>query len=220
MRNFDFYEFTGILVPGALTLAILGLLLPGIPPTLQAVGSISVGGLGIFVLLAYAAGHLIQGVGNIVESIFWKLQGGMPTEWIRSEPQKLLSGGQVGELSSRIRPLSRIASDESSAELSSKEWIGITRQAYAMVQKAGRAGRIDVFNGNYGLMRGISAGLFVCLAVLPFSPIRSLGMAGFLTACTVVALARMRRFGIHYGRELFTEFLLLDSTQKGMGTGA
>lgn len=219
MRNFDFYEFTGILVPGALTLAILGLLLPGIPPMLQGVGSISVGSLGIFVLLAYAAGHLIQGVGNLVESIFWKLQGGMPTDWIRSEPQKLLSGGQVADLISRIRPLLRIGVDGSLADVTPKEWIGVTRQAYATVQKAGRSGRVDVFNGNYGLMRGLSAGLFLCLAVLPFSPTRSMGMAGVLGACAVVALARMRRFGIHYGRELFTEFLLLDSTQKGMGTG-
>lgn len=220
MRNFDFYEFTGILVPGALTLALLGLLLPSIPPMLQGGGSVSVGGLGIFVLLAYAVGHLIQGVGNILESIFWKLQGGMPTEWIRSKPERLLSRGQVLDLISRIRPLSRIALEESLADLSPKEWIGITRQAYAMVQTAGRSGRIDIFNGNYGLMRGLSAGLFLCLAVLPFSPTRSVGMAGVLGACTVVALARMHRFGVHYGRELFTEFLLLDGTQERLGTGA
>jgi hypothetical protein len=78
MRQLDFYEFTGILLPGAIVMTALVLLFPGWGlPTL--VKDVSVGGLGIFIVLAYAVGHIVQAVGNVVESAWWKCWGGMPT---------------------------------------------------------------------------------------------------------------------------------------------
>ena len=55
MKAFDFYEFTGVLVPGAITIVAVLLLFPQscttfFPPDL------TVGDLGLFVVLAYAGG--------------------------------------------------------------------------------------------------------------------------------------------------------------------
>ena len=62
MKAFDFYEFTGVLVPGAITIVAVLLLFPQscttfFPPDL------TVGDLGLFVVLAYAggcAGYLVH----------------------------------------------------------------------------------------------------------------------------------------------------------------
>jgi hypothetical protein len=43
---------------------------------------INLGGLGVFVLIAYATGHLLGAIGNLIEAVHWRTQGGMPTNWI------------------------------------------------------------------------------------------------------------------------------------------
>ena len=61
MKQFDFYEFTGILLPGAIVLTALVVLFPGCGlPTL--IKDISFGGMGIFIVLAYAVGPTLQGI--------------------------------------------------------------------------------------------------------------------------------------------------------------
>lgn len=207
MRNFDFYEFTGILIPGALILSILTFLLPGMPGILQGISSVSVGGLGVFVLVAYAAGHLVQGIGNLVEVVFWKVQGGMPTEWVRTAPEKLLSSAQVGRIKAKVGLLLSLDQEKEISSFSAREWFAITRQVYVAVLAAGKSQRIDVFNGNYGLLRGIASSLLVGLALLPFSTSQGWIPALVITASCAIAFMRMRRFGIHYGRELFVQFV-------------
>src|SRR5207302_5598153 len=97
MRKFDFYEFTGILTPGTLLLVGLMYFWPGIvaPNDLD---KISVGGLGMFTLLAYVAGHLVQAVGNLIEKGWWGIAGGVPTDWIRSGKADLLAPAQIEKL--------------------------------------------------------------------------------------------------------------------------
>ena len=38
------------------------------------------GNLGIFVLVAYMTGNIVQAVGNLLEKLWWRLWHGMPTE--------------------------------------------------------------------------------------------------------------------------------------------
>jgi len=63
MKSLDQYEFTGILVPGVIALYGLARMFP---ETVGLVGEkdFSVGELGLFVVLAYAAGHLVQAIGK------------------------------------------------------------------------------------------------------------------------------------------------------------
>ena len=44
-----------------------------------------------------------------------------------------------------------------------RQWYSVTRQICAAVSGAGRGSRIDVFNGHYGLCRGMASGLVVLL---------------------------------------------------------
>ena len=46
-------------------------------------------------VLAYVVGHLIQALGNLIEQLFWALQGGMPTDWLRTNRHQLLAPTQV-----------------------------------------------------------------------------------------------------------------------------
>lgn len=207
MRQLDFYEFAGILLPGAIVMVALVLLFPGwgLPVLIK---DISFGGLGIFIVLAYAAGHLVQAVGNLIEVVWWKCWGGMPTNWLLIKPARLLAEHQISLLQEQLRKQLGLASFDI-ASSSRNDWHAITRQIYAAVAGAGRAGRVDTFNGNYGLNRGLAAGLLVVLALLPTQT----SMDWRLVVCVLVgaalALYRMHRFAHHYARELFVQFLQL-----------
>ncbi|ABM57331.1 hypothetical protein [Verminephrobacter eiseniae] len=207
MRQLEFYEFTGILLPGAIAMAALVLLFPGWGlPTL--VKDVSVGGLGIFIVLAYAAGHIVQAVGNLIEAVWWKCWGGMPTYWLRIKPARLLAAQQISQVEERLRKQPGLANFEI-ASSSASDWHAITHQIYAAVAGAGRTSRVDTFNGNYGLNRGLAAGLLVALALLPTQASADWRLVVCLVVGTGLALYRMHRFARHYARELFVQFLQL-----------
>jgi hypothetical protein len=212
MRQFDFYEFTGILVPGATALAGSLFLLPDLL-RLEFIKDLSVGGLGLFVILAYVLGHLVQAVGNGVEWGWWKLWGGMPTDWVRMQSDRLLVPAQLIALERVAKERFELESFEIS-KVTASQWYAITRQIYAEVAGAGRATRIDVFNDNYGLNRGIAAGFLIVLgAALIRAPINWFIVAGVGVAAGLAAY-RMHRFGRHYARELFVQFLQLPAKES------
>lgn len=209
MKSFDFYEFAGVLTPGAVVLYAVSLIIPEVAPFFAA-KEFTVGDLGLFVILAYVAGHLIQAVGNLLEKVFWKPFGGMPTNWLLRTDQELLHAAQVKKLTEQLHGLLGVGLEKPLPDLSVREWFPITRQIYAAVAAAGRAQRIDTFNGNYGMFRGI-ASAFVFAAVLNLFvhwP-RGWPTSLALTASSALAVVRMHRFGVHYGRELFVQFLQL-----------
>lgn len=211
MKSFDFYEFTGVLCPGVVVLFSAAMIVPEFAPILQT-SSVTVGDLGLFVILSYVAGHLVQAFGNLLETRIWRLFGGMPTDWVRTGKNTLLSAQQNALVQERLKdqigkPL---------AELTEKEWYAVTRSVYAAVHSAGRAARVDTFNGNYGLFRGLAAAFLFSAAMLLAMLSFTWAAVVILLACTLLAITRMRRFGIHYARELFVEFLMLpDSSGAG-----
>jgi len=88
-----------------------------------------------------------------------------------------------------------------------KAWWPISRQIYADVAKNGKPDRIDTFNGNYGLNRGLSSACVALAIVGAF-----LGQWPTAIALVVAALIygyRAYRFGVHYGREMYLQFLVL-----------
>lgn len=208
MKQFDFYEFTGILAPGALFLAGLIYLWPDLF-RFDSFKDVSVGGFGFFVLLAYAAGHLVQAVGNIIESMWWKAFHGMPTDWVRRSTQSLLAPAQIDRLRSLLGARLRLNVPESLSDMTGAAWYAITRQIYAAVNAEGRAQRIDTFNGNYGLNRGlVAASSALALLVLTGEP-QQLRLCLIFLLVAIVAGIRMHRFAKHYARELFVQFLQL-----------
>lgn len=213
MKQFDFYEFTGILAPGSLFLAGVVYLWPD-AFRFDTFKDISVGGLGVFVLLAYATGHLVQGVGNVIEWLWWKAFGGMPSDWVRTSPESMLARAQTEKLRALLRERLHLEVPEQLSAFSQTAWVSITRQIYAAVNAAGRAQRVDTFNGNYGLHRGLmaAAAILAVLALLK-EPVMLQLFCGLLLVA-VVAAARMHRFAKHYARELFVQFLQVPMLQE------
>lgn len=213
MRQLEFYEFTGVLIPGSLVLVSLLLCFPALASN-QTLLQLSVGGFGVLLILAYALGHLVQSIGNAIESVWWKFWGGMPTDWLRHHPARLLSTVQVQALWSSLPAKLGITPSGDLSTLSQGEWFAITRQIFAAVMSAGKATRVETFNGNYGLMRGIAAALLVSLPLVPFSPSAHCATVLMIAVAFGLAIARMHRFAKHYARELFVQFLQLPATSR------
>src|SRR6266571_6089003 len=218
MKTFDFYEFTGILVPGAITLVAILLVFPQIRTSLFS-SDLTVGDLGLFVVLAYAAGHLTQAVGNGVEWVLWKVMQGMPTDWVRTRAHPLLAHAQIQTLQAKLSSELNIQTTIDEKTLSSGAWYNITRQIYAAVAAQSRNNRIDIFNGNYGLNRGIASALLIGLALLLLVHGPMYWQIALLILLSAgVALYRTYRFGIRYARELFVQFLQLPTSESTSAT--
>lgn len=195
------------MTPGAVFLFGMMFYVPGLRDVLAKDG-VSVGGLGIFVIISYAIGHLLAALGNIIENLYWRLKGGMPSNWIIGPKPRLLSPAQIAKVEALTAARLGLTPPPF-AELTASAWFPIFRQIYSDVEKHGKPGRGDTFNGIYGLNRGLCATtLALAVAILiqvPTQWIMSLGLVG----ASMVYLYRMHRFGVHYAREIYNQFLLL-----------
>lgn len=202
--KFDAYEYVGVIAPGSVAIFAAALLFPDIRQ-LTAGPDLSVGGLGLFVIMSYVAGHLLQAIGNLVEKITWWPFGGMPTQWVLKHHDKLLAPQQHEKL---FKLVAKLYPDFDRSSKSAKTaWVALTREIYARVRKADQSRRIDAFNRTYGLMRGIASGFLMATAMVTFRDPGNLGVIGLLLMGTVLSIYRMCHFGILYGRELLVTFL-------------
>jgi hypothetical protein len=206
-KQFDFYEFAGIVMPGAILLVGLGQILPPLAAMVP-VKDMSLGSLGTFLILSYAAGHIVQTLGNMIEKLWWYIPG-MPSDWVRTDRGHLLSQSQRTLLQDQLPAKLGLPSPFSFSSVDAKGWFAITRQVYAAVAAAERASRIETFNGNYGLNRGLGAALLAVAIVVLLADRSNWPYTVGLVAVAIAALYRMHRFGRHYARELFVQFLQL-----------
>jgi hypothetical protein len=205
MQKMSLYEQIGIVIPGSVLVFGLVLYYPEIK-ILTTKDGMSVGELGLFVLIAYAAGHLVAAIANALEGLFWGVLGGMPSAWVTRDPPALLSLQQIENL--RVKTGTRLSiTIEKMAGLDKKTWWLISRQIYADVAKNGKPDRIDTFNGNYGLNRGLASACLV-LVVVALAHMDLLIGAGLFFGAAIYSY-RAYRFGVHYARELYLQFLVL-----------
>lgn len=206
MKQFDFYEFAGLVVPGTTVLVAVASTFPAAASAFAGT-SLGFGEAAVGAVLAYGVGHVVQALGNLLEIAWWRLHGGMPSDWVGRGTAHFLNAKQLEVLPSKIAEhlgLEGVALD------GSPRWHGITRQIYAAVAAAGRAGRVDIFNGNYGLCRGLASAFFVIAVLVILRLGVSRPSALLLTAVAfVLAGWRAHRFGVHYARELYVQFLQL-----------
>jgi hypothetical protein len=205
MQKLTFYEQIGIVVPGSVVVFGLVLYYPELK-LLTTKDSMSVGELGLFVLIAYAAGHLIAAIANALEQLFWGAVGGMPSDWVTRDPPALVSTEQVENLRTKIKTRFSVTIDNM-AGFDRKKWWPISRQIYADVAKNGKPDRIDTFNGTYGLNRGLASSCLV-LVVVALAHADWLIAVGLFIAALIYGY-RAYRFGVHYARELYVQFLVL-----------
>jgi len=207
MKDFDFYQIVGVIAPG-MVVVVGGLFLfyPAEQKNLISIASVSIGSLGVGVILAYVVGQLLQAVGNGIESIWWWLWRGMPTDWIRTGRHNLIAPAQRSHLQERLKCMLN-DKDFTIENANRTHWFAITRQVYAAVSAANRASRVDIFNGNYGLCRGITAGFTVLLVAFAIINLQSWKTELILGILIALSVFRMHRFGVHYGREVFVQYL-------------
>jgi hypothetical protein len=205
VKTLTFYELAGIVIPGAVLLFAVAALVPSLKGLLGGDG-ITVGGLGVFLILSYAAGHAVAAVGNLLESVLWRLMGGMPTDWITHDPPKLVTSQQLDVFKGRFKE--RFGYEPPPVRrLPRQQWAPVYGQVYRDVL-ACNPGRVETFNGNYGLNRGMAASLLCVSAAIgiaqpPRAGWLALG-AGFLA---LVFLYRAYRFGVHFAKEVYYCFL-------------
>jgi len=210
LRQFDFYEFAGVVVPGTLALFGVAVVLPSVREVVFD-QDMTLGDAAVSVILAYGAGHLIQGLGNAIELLLWVACGGWPSDWPRSGRRHLLSSEQISLIEQRLLK----ALPNGIRALNQKDWRSIVRQIYASVSSAGCTHRVDVFNGNYGLNRGMAAALLtIAVVACVLQGREAMGSVVLLVAGAVVAVYRMHRFGVHYARELFVQFMSIPKDHK------
>jgi hypothetical protein len=210
-KEFSFYEFTGTVIPGA-TL-ILGLAFADPPLRDFLVGDkFGAGHLGLFLVASYIAGQIVQGIGNLLEKLLWAFRG-MPSTWIRRAKPPYLSDAQTMRLREVLTTL--LGHEVGPLQnLDARACRGITGQLYAKLEKEGRAQRIDIFNGNYGLFRGIASALLVVVAVMSIKHGFWTQSTAIMAGVFVVALMRMHRFGVHFASEMYRQALnLVDQPQ-------
>jgi hypothetical protein len=203
------YEFLGVMVPGVVLTYGLSLLFPELG-IIKAAGKVSFGDLGLLLVLAFVVGQLVQAGGNVVEAIWWAV-GGWPSDWIRSKRRHLLAEKQYPLVYDKLKTVLKIEGVSDHKKVSVRDWHAITRQVYAAVANAGRSSRIDIFNGNYGMFRGVVAAVVILIAVgLISQKITNWKVYAGLVFMLILALARMHRFAVYYSRELFIQFIQLD----------
>ncbi|MFL5614066.1 MAG: hypothetical protein ACJ796_10435 [Gemmatimonadaceae bacterium] len=222
MTPLTFYEQVGILIPGAVLLFAVTLLQPEWKAILGGNG-LTIGGLGLFLLLSYAAGHAVAAVGNIIEKLLWAVFGGLPTDRLARNPEKVLGQKRLARFKELFQkryqydaPISELEPDGPPKRWTKlwwsrrKAWRSAFGQLYSDV-RVNNPGTVLTFNGNYGLNRGLAASMMVITLLIctlrPQGFVQTAVAAGLLT---IVFLFRTYRFGIYFAREVFNNFLNLE----------
>jgi hypothetical protein len=205
MKKLSFYEQIGIVIPGSVLLFGIVAMQPDLRGFFTKDG-ISVGGLGVFLLLAYAGGHLVAAFGNIIEVGLWAPFGGMPSNWVTTDDPRLLSEQQIALLETNVR--GRLNLEVAAVRgMDKKSWNKLFQHLYRDVLAHG-PGRTETFNGNYGLNRGLACATLALAAYVLIAMPQHWHAAVALGAVAGIYLYRAYRFGVHFAREVFTRFLL------------
>lgn len=212
MRKFELYEFLGFISPGILFLVSLGYIWPTKIDELFS-KDVTIGGVAIGIVFAYAAGQLLQAIGNLLENILWKCFGGKPTDWLRTNKHYLIDTKQLPKIENSVKKMLSDDDFKLNKSIDEKGWYSITRQIYALVVSTGQAKRIDTFNANYGLCRGLAAALLVLFFINLICNFKGWQIHVILSVLCGLAIYRFYRFGVIYARELFVQFLQSGNTE-------
>jgi hypothetical protein len=224
-RRFEPYDYAGFIAPGAAFLLGLFYLTFDYWPGLwgfikQHPDSISLGGLGMFVVLAYATGHVLEGCAIPIDWLMWQLYGGRPTYWIISG-HTLLTDEQRTKLLNAANNRFDLHLEPNSfgGTVGKKKWDAVVRQIRAAVVANGRSGLVDKLHGNYGLTRGLAAASIILLIMAVVIGIAKgckfdwPAMIVFFVSLNA-SLVRMWQSHRFHAMELYVEFLNLPPVPK------
>lgn len=198
--KFDPYEYIGVIIPGSVLILALTLIFPQLVPNFTS--SLSLGDLGLMVIFAFIAGHFVQAGGNLWETLVWKVLGGMPKNTALKTNSALLNEDQKTRLKAK---LSDDFGGQTTEEFAAGR--GAIGELVIHIQQHGNIIRIETFNRTYGLMRGTAVAFFISAALVLRYLNEQVEIAVLLCSVGIVFTYRMVRFGQHYAREIFAEYL-------------
>ena len=206
----NFYGLVGIVLPGTLLLVsaqyVLGL--KGLDSLLI---PDNFGNLGVHLLIAYFVGHLLQGVGNFLESFYWKFWKGMPTDWPVTRSAKNYFPNAI----SQVCKLTDQKEPKGDIEDKVKIWRQLIAQARSTVYASGRGTRLEIFNGHYGMFRGMLASIIViAIFALNSMVVDKFTLFSILLFAAVLITFRLHRFATNYAKELFANVAELARLKK------
>jgi hypothetical protein len=214
MKELSLYDMLGVLAPGAVVTVGIVTLFPESAAVL-ANKSLTVGEFGIVLLASYVVGNLVAGLGNFLERAYWKVRGGNPTDCAIRTGCTIIQAREHQSLQERLQTKRLIQADEHLTDLQPRDWKGITRRMYLDLESRKATRRIDLFNAQYGMNRGIAAGFIALAAMVIFHA----GLAAWrieliLAACTALACYRMERFSRYYTGELLRGYINVGESTK------
>lgn len=199
-KEFSFYEFVGVIVPSVILLFFANEMF-SYAHEKPLVDFSQVGDTTVFLIVSYGFGHLIHALGNIFEKVLWGIFGGMPTKWLPN--------------GNRFKKGLLHKSDEEKITKKLYDRFGEAdkdygRLVYNVLYHAGKTSRIDIFNGNYSLFRGLTISFFLLTVLCWYFlcatlALVALGLAG-------LSLFRMVRFAKLYAIEVFVTYLNMSET--------
>jgi hypothetical protein len=211
MKEVTLYDILGVLAPGTVFTVGMLTLYPDVAPIITR-KEFTVGNFGLVILVSYISGNLVAALGHCLERLWWKVRCGSPTDRARKPGGSILTTREQEGVQRKLVQASIIGANEAIAGLATDDWRSVTRRIYTDLERRGVTRRIDLFNAQYGMNRGIAAALIVVICAIPIQ-------FGFgywrlqlvLSAGAALALHRMARFSRYYASELFRQFLV-DST--------
>ncbi|MGH1356539.1 MAG: hypothetical protein ACRBBS_15860 [Thalassovita sp.] len=208
--KFDPYEFIAVAIPGSLPTLTISMLVPEVATVVMTNG-VDLGSFGVFLIVSFVVGHVVQLFGNVIEQIEGFLTFGTIDLAVRDERRPMHS-----EQWDRFCVNLAEAGISTAAGVTSKTWPGIRREVYARLLADGRTDRIDMFNRTYGLCRGMVSGAAISAgATLVLGDEDAWQWSGMIVMLLALPLyVRMRRFSRHYFNEVVSQFLSLNQVSR------
>jgi len=197
-KEFSFYEFVGILVPGV-TLLFFSEVIIDLVYQKTIIDFSKVGESVVFLIIAYGMGHILQALGNVFESVMWKVFGSMPTQW---PTKKSRFGNNLFDIEQSEKLKAKMF--QQFGEKAGKDYGRDVYNWLSLKDKITEK-RIDVFNANYSQFRGLTV-TFYSLAVIVWIYLGWKLM--FVPLCLgLLSNFRMFRFAKLYATEIFRTYL-------------
>ena len=199
-KEFSFYEFSGIIAPSVIFLFFFDLMLK----KTQSFSLFDFSNLGesiVFIVIAYGVGHVLQSFGYYLEKPVWWLLNGRPTDWLLKKPrlwQKLFEEGEAKQIIEKLQK-----------EFGESDEKNYGRLAYTKIYVERKSDRIEIFNGNYSLFRGLAVCFLLLMITALYLKFGQWHLFPLFLFC--LSIIRMVHFGKCYATEVYRTFFMLKS---------
>jgi hypothetical protein len=200
-KEFSFYEFVGILVPATILLFSWHLIYEHVYQK-QIIDFSNLGETLVFITICYGVGHLLHSLGNLMEKGIWFIFRGFPTKWLS---EKNIFGKNLFNNSLNKKIIKKVK------QKFGKEVGNHGNLVYNFIFLKSKTERVDIFNANYCLFRGLSISFILIMSICVYYHYWETTL--LLSVPLILSLIRMFRFGKYYAKEIYITFYNLSELE-------